>query len=99
MEILTVSASDYAESVGRSLRRYDMRGAHLSGVAEDRTTLGRLFENKVKIMYPEAECVVDFRSNICVSGSSTFPAVYMASGTALIPRKAESEEPYGGTGN
>src|SRR3989344_3859633 len=73
--LLTVSARDYCESVGKKLSDYEMRGVHREGFSE--------LKNFAKMVPENAEVVVDY---VFIRSSNT--GNYMnASGTALIPNE------------
>ncbi len=75
--ILTVSALDYCESVGKKLNDYEMRGVHVIQVnSQDNRPSYKVFADKVP---STAEVVVGYTMGIARFGG-------YVSGTALIPK-------------
>jgi len=79
-KILTISAMDYALSVGKQLRHYSMEGVH--GKALPRTNA---LEEFAKLVPSEAEVVVNYDVSIAHTGILDDVRAY-ARGTALIPK-------------
>jgi len=75
-KVLTISARDYCKIYGKNITYYEVKGVH---------TLGHevyYIEDFAKEIPPEAEVVVKFQQT---TGGKY--RKYMASGTALIPKK------------
>lgn len=82
-KILTVSARDYCESVGKKLSAYEMQGVHVINVREPFKRENSL--NKFREAIPaNAEAVVDYKLLFVEDGNKD--NLY---GTALIPRPKE----------
>lgn len=81
-KILTVSARDYCESMGKRLSNYELRGVHVQG-----DLLFKRFRNAVPT---NAEVVVDYKmeTSIAITDDLKYMSRY-AFGTALIPRPEE----------
>ena len=82
-KILTVSASEYCQSVGKELKEYELKGVHLETGKEV------LFQKEFAQIVPsDAEVVVGYQMGIEAAGGllARYTALY-GSGTALIPRK------------
>ena len=89
--ILTISAEAWAQSEGKILSDYEMKGVHYEGrkYSDNWITDIRGFVNSI----PEsAEVVVCFKDSMTVDklyypGAAISDKNYYARGTALIPRK------------
>ena len=88
-KILTVSASEYCESVGKKMSDYKLVGVHAFADAHHMT-----FPAFAKNIPTEAEVVVNYRLVIRTTRVAfIFESVYKyPSGTALIPKDKEDVE-------
>jgi len=80
-KILTASAGDYAETLGKKLSEYSMFGLYGVGGANS------YYDGCLKVLLKdasklEAEAVTDFRQNLIGTGTSV-----ECYGTALVPKK------------
>jgi len=80
-KILTISARDYCESVGKNLQDYEMKGVHIQSSSVGPKIIEELNEKIPK----NTEVIVEYR----FSNGGYFNVKYekYASGTALIPKK------------
>ena len=91
IEVLTASASDYASSIGKSLKEYDLRG--VTGVVDvlPFNTLPEYLHNHVPA---GTEVVTDLRFTLASGKPEKVDfgelSSILISGTALIPKKAQS---------
>lgn len=83
-KILTISARDYADLVGKKLEDYEAVGMHITEIISAGTMFERLTEEFASRVQKEVEVVVDYKASI---GGREYNFIYHVSGTALIPKK------------
>ncbi len=78
-KILTCNVYEYCESRGKTPFAYDLKGVHVANSSLDD------FQESIP---RDVEVVVDFKSSIAYNNG----VYYIASGTALIPKKESPRE-------
>jgi hypothetical protein len=85
-KILTVSAREYCESMGKKLKDYDMEGIHTRNSFGEEDGLTNLYDAFAGKVPQSAEIVVGYTVSAAIGGGGTTYTQCYASGTALIPR-------------
>jgi hypothetical protein len=84
-KILTVSARDYCEAMGKRLADYELVGVHARNGFTNHilSMLDEVFAQAVPL---SAEVVVEYKIAAAIGGASSIYTQCYAYGTALIPR-------------